>query len=65
MCPMRKSRSKIVCECFKLTRADVVLAIRKGGARTLSDLKDQNGAGSACMVCHPALCALLARVPKT
>ena len=51
-----------MCACLNVTRADIVSAIRKGGARTLEDLMEKTGASSGCTACHPALCELLDRI---
>jgi bacterioferritin-associated ferredoxin len=49
-----------VCHCLKITEEMVEDAIA-AGARTLSDLRVDTGAGDGCTACHVHLKAYLAR----
>jgi bacterioferritin-associated ferredoxin len=57
---MRKQRPRFVCECLKVTREQVLAAVRTG-ARTLIELRTRTGAGGGCTACHPALRELIER----
>jgi len=46
-----RSRSKVVCECLKVTEGKVVEAIRSGRACTLRQIAACTEAGSGCNAC--------------
>lgn len=56
-----RSRSKVVCECLKVTEGKVVEAIRSGRACTLREIAACTEAGSGCNACHGDLRRLLQR----
>jgi NifU-like protein len=53
-----------VCECLKVTEADVVEAIRAYGIRDIKDVIGYTQAGDGCTACHPALMKLCERERK-
>ena len=56
-----RSRSKVVCECLRVTEGKVVEAIRSGRACTLRQIAACTEAGSGCNACHGDLRRLLQR----
>ena len=57
----RSSRSRVVCECLKVTEGQVVDALRAGHACTLREIAACTLAGSGCNACHPELRRLIQR----
>lgn len=54
-------KSKIVCECFKVTEDQLVKAIRARKLKTLKDVAHCTSAGEGCNVCHPLIKEYLER----
>lgn len=48
-------KSKIVCECLKVTEADILKAVRGREIRTVADIIEYTSAGEGCNACHPLL----------
>ena len=44
----------VICYCYGITREDIVEAIRNG-AKTLEDIQNATGAGTACGLCNGAI----------
>lgn len=57
----RSSRSRIVCECLKVTEGQVVESIRAGRACSLRQIAACTEAGTGCNSCHGELRRLLQR----
>jgi NAD(P)H-nitrite reductase large subunit len=57
----RSSRSRVVCECLKVTEGQVVDALRAGRACSLREIAACTEAGSGCNSCHSELRRLLQR----
>ena len=57
----RSSRSRVVCECLKVTEGQVVDAIRSGRACSLREIAACTEAGAGCNSCHADLRRLLQR----
>lgn len=55
---------KYLCECLKITEAQVATAIVEHQFCTLKDVTTHTDAGTGCTVCHPAIKALLERRAK-
>jgi NAD(P)H-nitrite reductase large subunit len=55
---------KYLCECLKITEAQVVDAIEEHSFCTLKEVTACTEAGAGCNVCHPAIKALLERRSK-
>ena len=55
---------KYLCECLKITEAQVVSAIEEHRFCTLKEVTACTDAGAGCNVCHPAIKALLERRAK-
>lgn len=55
---------KYLCECLKITEAQVVAAIEEHRFCTLKEVTACTEAGAGCNVCHPAIKALLERRAK-
>lgn len=53
----------IICHCLNISEADIVDAINKG-AKTLDDVQDATGAGSACGSCLSDIEELLEKHSK-
>ena len=62
-------KPKIVCECLKVTEAEILKAIRTRAIKTVGDIIDFTSAGEGCNACHPLLREYLERErqkpPKT
>ncbi len=56
------SETKIVCECLKVTEAQLVMGIQRLRPRSVEDIADANCAGEGCMACHPLLAQYLQRI---
>lgn len=54
-------KPKFVCECLKVTEAQLVKAIRDRGLSTLREVTACTSAGEGCNSCHPAIRAYLSR----
>lgn len=54
-------KPKIVCECFKVTEAQLLKAVRARKLRTLKDVARHTSAGEGCNVCHPLIKEYLER----
>lgn len=52
---------KIVCECLKITEAQILKAIRTRQIRTVQDITECTSAGDGCTACHPLLKEYLKR----
>ena len=61
MTPGHHPKSKIACECLKVSEAEVVRAIRTCQIRTVRDIIDYTQAGDGCTACHPLLAEYLER----
>jgi NAD(P)H-nitrite reductase large subunit len=55
---------KYLCECLKITEAQVAEAIEEHSFCTLKEVTACTEAGAGCNVCHPAIKALLERRAK-
>lgn len=55
---------KYLCECLKITEAQVATAIEEHGFCSLKEVTACTEAGAGCNVCHPAIKALLERRAK-
>lgn len=60
MTPPRSS-TKIVCECLKVTEAQLLKAIETRQVRGLKDIICYTSAGEGCTACHPLLQEYLER----
>lgn len=56
------SETKIVCECLKVTEAQLVMGIQRRRPRSFEDIADATCAGEGCMACHPLLAQYLQRI---
>ncbi|MBI4376276.1 MAG: (2Fe-2S)-binding protein [Elusimicrobia bacterium] len=54
-------KPKIVCECLKVSEAQVLKAIRTKKIRSIKDIIDYTSAGDGCTCCHPLLREYLER----
>ena len=54
-------KSKIVCECLKVTEAEILKAIRTREIRGVRDITHYTSAGEGCNACHPLLKEYLER----
>lgn len=61
---MTPRKAKYLCECLKITEAQVVSAIEEHSFCTLKEVTACTEAGAGCNVCHPAIKALLERRAK-
>ncbi len=59
----KKDNEKIVCNCFGVSEAEIIKAI-KDGAKTLDDIKEANYAGGGCSRCIPNIKILLDKYAK-
>ena len=46
--------NETICYCYGITKQDIIDAI-KDGAKTLEDIQDKTGAGTACGRCNDAI----------
>ena len=47
-------QDETICYCYGVTKKDIIDAI-KNGAKTLEDIQDATGAGTACGRCNGAI----------
>lgn len=55
-------KSKIVCECLKVTEAQLLKAINTRKVQNLKDIACYTSAGEGCTACHPLLADYLQRL---
>jgi NAD(P)H-nitrite reductase large subunit len=55
MTPRKEPKKRYVCECLKVTEADVLAAICKHEIEDVKDIIRYTQAGDGCTACHPAL----------
>lgn len=48
-------KPRIVCECLKVTEAEILKAVREREIRTVGDIIEYTSAGEGCNACHPLL----------
>lgn len=61
MTPRKEHRKTYVCDCLKVTEADVVKAICAHEISDVDDIIRYTQAGDGCTSCHPALRELCER----
>lgn len=54
-------KSKVVCECLKVTESQLLKAIETRKVRNLKDIICYTSAGEGCTACHPLLAEYLER----
>jgi NAD(P)H-nitrite reductase large subunit len=59
MTPRKEPKKRYICECLKVTEADVLDAICKHEISDVKDITCFTQAGDGCTACHPALKKLL------
>ena len=55
---------KIICNCFNVSKEDIIKAIVEKGAKTLDEIKEINYAGGGCARCVPNIKMLLDKYAK-
>jgi NAD(P)H-nitrite reductase large subunit len=56
--------SPIVCDCLRVTEADILDAIKHEEIRDVKDIISYTQAGDGCTACHPLLREYLERSKK-
>ena len=52
---MTPQKPKIVCECLKVTEAQLLKAISRHEIESVADVISYTSAGDGCTACHPLL----------
>ena len=50
---------EIICNCFQVSKADMVKAIREQGLKTVEEVGDATNAGCGCGGCQDEIQAIL------
>ncbi|MBR1754456.1 Fe-S cluster assembly protein NifU [bacterium] len=56
---LTQKNSKLVCNCFQVTEAQIIEAIKENGLKTLEEVTNYTKAGGACGHCKGAIQAIL------